>query len=62
MNAKVDEPARWLPPERDSREIEPDDNHDAQRHDRELAKRRRGRPGPEGAEPLAAEMVEDRED
>jgi hypothetical protein len=62
MNAKVDEPAKWLPPQTDSRGSEPDNNHDAQRHEKELAKRRRKHPAPEKAEPLAAEMVEDRED
>jgi hypothetical protein len=62
MNAKVDEPAKWLPPQKDSREIEPEDNHDAQRHDRELARRRIEHPGPGATEPLAAESGEDRED
>ena len=59
---KVDTPAKWLPPQKDSREIEPEDNHDAQRHDRELAKRRGEHPELEATEPLAAEPEEDRED
>jgi hypothetical protein len=59
---KVDAPAKWLPSQKDSREIEPEDNHDAQRHDRELAKRRTEHPGFEATEPLAAETEEDRED
>ena len=59
---KVDTPARWLPPQKDSREIEPEANHDAQRHDRELAKRHGEQPRLEATEPLAAETEEDRED
>jgi hypothetical protein len=59
---KVDTPAKWLPPQRDSREVEPEENHDAQRHDRELAKRRGQHPRLEANEPLAAETEEDRED
>lgn len=59
---KLDTPAKWLPPQQDSREIEPEDNHDAQRHDRELAKRRGEQPRLEANEPLAVETEEDRED
>ena len=59
---KVDTPAKWLPPQKDSREIESENNHDAQRHERELARRHGEHPVLEAAEPLAAETQEDRED
>ena len=59
---KVDKPVKWLPPQKDSREIEAEDNHDAKRHDRELSKRRRDYPEREATEPLAAETEEERED
>jgi hypothetical protein len=62
MNAKVDEPAKWLPPQKDSREIEPEENHDARRYDRELDKRRREHLEIEATGLLAAETEEDRED
>jgi hypothetical protein len=59
---RVDKPVKWLPPQKDSREIQHEDNHDAKRHDRELAKRRRDDPEREAIEPLAAETEAERED